>query len=77
MKTLSQLTDENLIKLYIDGDNDAFETIINRHKDKIYTSIFKENASEYKKILQLEATSTIMKLSSCSSSLLWVEVAFR
>ncbi len=40
MKHLSQLTDENLIKLYIVGDNNAFETIVNRHKDKIYTSIY-------------------------------------
>lgn len=40
MKKLSQLSDENLINFYIDGDNDALETIINRHKNKIYTSIY-------------------------------------
>lgn len=40
MKNLSQFTDENLVNFYIDGDNDALETIINRHKNKIYTSIY-------------------------------------
>lgn len=40
MKNLSQFTDENLVNFYIDGNNDALETIINRHKNKIYTSIY-------------------------------------
>ncbi len=34
-----QKSDEELIALYIDGNVDCMEMLINRHKDKIYTSI--------------------------------------
>jgi len=34
------LTDQQLIDLYVKGDEKAFETLLNRHKDKIYTSIY-------------------------------------
>jgi RNA polymerase sigma-70 factor (ECF subfamily) len=40
MKSLTNLTDQQLIHLFMDGDSDALETLIIRHKDKIYTSIF-------------------------------------
>jgi RNA polymerase sigma-70 factor (ECF subfamily) len=40
MKSLTNLTDQQLIHLFMDGDADALETLIIRHKDKIYTSIF-------------------------------------
>jgi RNA polymerase sigma factor (sigma-70 family) len=40
MRTPSELTDDQLIELYIDGDNNAFTTIVTRHKSKIYTSIY-------------------------------------
>ena len=40
MRTPTHFTDDQLIKLYIDGDNNAFTTIVTRHKSKIYTSIF-------------------------------------
>ncbi len=40
MRTPTHLTDDQLIKLYIDGDNNAFTTIVTRHKSKIYTSIY-------------------------------------
>ncbi len=36
---LTQLTDEQLIKLYIAGDADALSTLISKHKQKIFTSI--------------------------------------
>ena len=32
-------TDSQLISLYLDGNNKAFEVLINRHKDRIFTSI--------------------------------------
>jgi len=40
MKCLNNLTDQQLIHLYMDGDADALATIIVRYKDKIYTSIY-------------------------------------
>ena len=40
MKSLTNLTDQQLIHLFMDGDADPLETLIIRHKDKIYTSIF-------------------------------------
>lgn len=40
MKCLSNLTDQQLIHLYMEGDANALATIILRYKDKIYTSIY-------------------------------------
>lgn len=40
MKCLTNLTDQQLIHLYLDGDANALATIIVRYKDKIYTSIY-------------------------------------
>jgi len=34
------LTDQQLIILYLEGDDKAFETLLVRHKNKIYTSIY-------------------------------------
>lgn len=34
-----QLTDQVLIRMYLKGDVEALSTLIERHKDKIYTSI--------------------------------------
>ena len=39
MKTFIKKTDHELIHLFIDGNLDALETLIIRHKDKLYTSI--------------------------------------
>jgi len=39
MRTLSNLTDQQLIQLFISGDTAALEGLINRHKDRIFTSI--------------------------------------
>lgn len=39
MKSLTNLTDQQIIHQFIDGNAEALETLILRHKDKIYTSI--------------------------------------
>lgn len=40
MKCLNNLTDQQLIHLYMEGDADALATLVVRYKDKIYTSIY-------------------------------------
>jgi RNA polymerase sigma factor (sigma-70 family) len=40
MKRFSTLTDQQLIQLFTDGESRALEVLINRHKDRIFTSIF-------------------------------------
>lgn len=40
MKKLTDLTDQQLICLYIEGDAKSIEVLILRHKDRIYTSIY-------------------------------------
>ena len=40
MKCLNNLTDQQLIHLYMEGDADALATVVVRYKDKIYTSIY-------------------------------------
>jgi RNA polymerase sigma-70 factor (ECF subfamily) len=40
MKSLCIKTDNELIHMFMDGDMAALETLILRHKDKLYTSIF-------------------------------------
>lgn len=37
---VQQLKDKDLIVRYLDGDEKAFETLLNRHRNKIYTSIY-------------------------------------
>ena len=39
MKAFKQKTDHELIHLFTDGSLDALETLVLRHKDKLYTSI--------------------------------------
>jgi RNA polymerase sigma factor (sigma-70 family) len=39
MKSLTQKTDNELIRLFIDGDMTALEVLVMRHKDKIFTSV--------------------------------------
>lgn len=39
MKTTNHLSDQQLIHLYLNGDSNAISTLIERHKDKIFTSI--------------------------------------
>jgi RNA polymerase sigma factor (sigma-70 family) len=40
MKCLTNLTDQQLIHLYVEGDADALATVVLRYKEKIYTSIY-------------------------------------
>ena len=40
MKSLTNLTDQQLIHMYMDGDAEALSTLVYRYKDKIYTSIY-------------------------------------
>ena len=40
MKSLHQLTDDQLVKLYQEGNSSAFEILLSRYKSKIYTYIF-------------------------------------
>ena len=40
MKSLISLTDQQLVHLYVEGDTNALETLVNRYKDRIYTSIY-------------------------------------
>lgn len=40
MKTTNNLTDQQLIHLYLNGDSEALSSLIERYKDKIYTSIY-------------------------------------
>ncbi len=40
MKNLSQLTDDELVKLYEEGHNKAFEILLMRYKSKVYSYIF-------------------------------------
>src|ERR1700733_12051230 len=40
MKSLTNLSDQQLIRLYMDGNSEALSTLVYRYKDKIYTSIY-------------------------------------
>lgn len=40
MKNLIQLADEQLVQLYENGNNSAFEVLLDRYKSKVYTYIF-------------------------------------
>ncbi|MFT3679966.1 MAG: sigma-70 family RNA polymerase sigma factor [Ferruginibacter sp.] len=40
MKCLTNLTDQQLVHQYVDGNTEALSTLVNRYKDKIYTSIY-------------------------------------
>lgn len=40
MQVMTSLNDQQLIALYLEGDERAFEMLLNRHEQKIYTSIY-------------------------------------
>lgn len=40
MKCLTSLADQQLVRLYIDGNTEALSTLVSRYKEKIYTSIY-------------------------------------
>ncbi len=41
MQILKTLTDEQLVRMYIDGKNAAFDTLLQRHQAKLYTYILR------------------------------------
>ncbi len=41
MANLSEISDENLVKAYAVGDNDAFDTLLKRHQERIFNYIFR------------------------------------
>lgn len=41
MQKTIQLTDEQLVAAYAKGDNDAFDALLNRHRDRIFTYILR------------------------------------
>lgn len=41
MQNLTKLTDEQLVKQYIGGNNDAFDVLLRRHQNKIFSYILK------------------------------------
>ncbi len=40
MSNLNNMTDDALVSLYLEGNNQAFDELLKRHKDKLYSYIF-------------------------------------
>ena len=40
MNKLFSLTDDELVRMYIDGDNRAFDVLIDRYKDKLFSYVY-------------------------------------
>ena len=40
MENMKQMTDDMLVSLYLEGNNSAFDTLLNRHKDRLFNYIF-------------------------------------
>ena len=40
MDKLKQMTDDLLVSLYLEGNNTAFDVLLNRHKDRLFNYIF-------------------------------------
>jgi RNA polymerase sigma-70 factor (ECF subfamily) len=40
MKIYKDKSDEQLITLYVDGNNEAFDSLLERHKDRVFTYIY-------------------------------------
>lgn len=40
MRTIQQTSDEQLVARYVEGCNEAFDSLIERHKDRVYAYIF-------------------------------------
>lgn len=41
MQNIKRLTDDQLVAAYFDGNNEAFDTLLYRHKDRIFTYILR------------------------------------
>ena len=48
MVNLKTLPDERLVALYAGGDNAAFDVLLSRHQNKLYTYIFLLSTRKYK-----------------------------
>ena len=40
MENLKQMADDALVTLYLEGNNSAFDVLLNRHKDRLFNYIF-------------------------------------
>ena len=40
MENLKQMTDDMLVTLYLEGNNSAFDTLLNRHQDRLFNYIY-------------------------------------
>ena len=40
MENLKQLTDDMLVTLYLEGNNSAFDVLLNRHKERLFNYIY-------------------------------------
>lgn len=40
MKNLKALTDDELVKLYVEGNNEAFDALLSKHQSKLYSYIY-------------------------------------
>lgn len=40
MNNLKSMTDEQLVRLYLGGNNSAFDTLLNRYESKVFTHIY-------------------------------------
>ena len=40
MENLKQMADDALVTLYLEGNNSAFDTLLDRHKDRLFNYIF-------------------------------------
>ena len=40
MEKLKQMTDDMLVTLYLEGNNSAFDILLNRHQDRLFNYIF-------------------------------------
>ena len=40
MENLKQMTDDMLVALYLKGNNSAFDTLLNRHQDRLFNYIY-------------------------------------
>jgi len=64
MNVFTDKSDEQLISLYVDGRNDAFDELIERHKDRVYAYIFHsvKNADQADDIFQETFVKAIMTI---------------
>lgn len=41
MQKMTNLTDEQLVRVYVDGNNEAFDTLLRRHQSKLFSYILR------------------------------------